>query len=117
MYIIERLHKDFPEHESEINNFRMFIERYHNKDWLYKIFDDQKIFYKYIDEAYKIGPGNPGYTRNMAYFEKELNYDKDFLQFFIQDMFNDMTDYSNKSALELRNIIDKQYKEYNNGKK
>lgn len=112
MYIIDRLKNDYPQHESTINEFDMFIKRYHSAHWVTKIFDDQKPSFHFINEAYKIGPGNPGYTRNMAYFEKSLNEDTDFLQFFIQDMFDDNSDYSNLDANALKDIIDKHYMEY-----
>lgn len=110
MYIIERLKQDFPQYIKDINEFELFITKYHNDNWNYKIFDDSKEFYKFIEEAYKIGPGNQGYNRAMCHYEQALNYDIDFLQFFIQEMFNDNTDYSRKTVLELRNIIDKHYK-------
>lgn len=115
MYIIERLKQDFPNYSKELDEFDVFLRKYHDTPYFYKIFDDSADGFNYLQEAYKIGPGNSGYTRNMAYYEKALNYNKDFLQFFIETMFDDKTDYRNLTAEEMRNIIDEHYK--NKGKR
>lgn len=112
MYIVERLRQDYPQYEEEIANLDMFIKRYHTPAWILKIYDDSKDYYKFVDEAYKIGPGNPGYNRSMAYFEKALSTDKDYLQFFLQAMFDDQEDHSNMTVAELHELIESHYRKY-----
>ena len=85
MYIIEKLKIDYPQYTENIEAYSNFLSRLLSEDIKQKIFDDGKYFYKFINEAYKAGPGTALYSKNMCYFEMCLNYDLDFLNYIYPD--------------------------------
>ena len=78
MYVIDKLKELYPNQSAALDEYDAIIRRYHQTEKLEKIFDANKENFKYLVEAYKIGPGNKGYNRQMSYYEQSLSYDKDF---------------------------------------
>lgn len=104
MYVIERLKKDFPQHIKVIEEYDAFIRRYHPEEYIYRIFDDQKENYHWLNDAYVAGPGKGCYNKFMAKYEKSLNEDPDFLEFFIKDYFDtDATSFSSEEKIAFVN--------------
>ena len=99
MYIIERLKKDYPAYMEELDAYDKFLRRYYSDDLLFKIYDDQKPSFYWINEAFKCGPGKTGYNKNMAYYQNAINFDIDFLRSIVKDSDNMSVDELRKSLL------------------
>lgn len=99
MYIIERLKKDYPAYMEELDAYDKFLRRHYSDDLLFKIYDDQKPSFYWINEAFKCGPGKTGYNKNMAYYQNAINFDIDFLRSLVKDSDNMSVDELRKSLL------------------
>ena len=99
MYIIERLKKDYPEYIQDLETLDKFLRIHFTDDLLFKIYDDSKSLFYWINEAFKCGPGKPGYNKNMARFETAINFDIDFLKSFVNDSDNMSVDELRKKVL------------------
>ena len=99
MYIIERLKNDYPAYMEELDAYDKFLRRYYSDDLLFKIYDDQKPSFYWVDEAFKCGPGKRGYNKNMAYYQNAINFDIDFLRSLVKDSDNMSVDELRKSLL------------------
>jgi len=105
MYVIDKLKEIYPEKVNELDEYDKILRRYHKTKDLEKIFDSNKENFKFLVEAYKIGPGHKGYIRQMAYYEKSLSYDKDFLIFYIKEFSKSVPiGLEDKTVEELREI-------------
>ena len=99
MYIIERLKKDYPVYMEDLDAYDKFLRKYYSDDLLFKIYDDQKPSFYWVNEAFKCGPGKPGYNKNMAYYSNAINFDIDFLRSLVENSDNMSVDELRKSLL------------------
>lgn len=83
----------------DLDAYDKFLRRYYSDDLLYKIYDDQKPSFYWVNEAFKCGPGKPGYNKNMAYYSNAINFDIDFLRSLVKDSDNMSVDELRKSLL------------------
>lgn len=99
MYIIERLKNDYPAYMEELDAYDKFLRRYYSDDLLFKIYDDRKPSFYWVNKAFKCGPGKKGYNKNMAYYQNAINFDIDFLKSLVKDSDNMSVDELRKSLL------------------
>ena len=99
MYIIERLKNDYPAYMEELDAYDKFLRRYYSDDLLFKIYDDRKPSFYWVNKAFKCGPGKKGYNKNMAYYQNAINFDIDFLRSIVKDSDNMSVDELRKSLL------------------
>jgi len=105
MYVIDKLKELYPDKIEALDEYDNILRRYHRTTELEKIFDSDKENFKFLVEAYRIGPGNKDYNRQMAYYEQSLSFDKDFLIFFINEFAKAPVEgLNNKTVEELREL-------------
>jgi hypothetical protein len=107
MYIIEALKQEFPEVIKDIEEYDAFLNRYYEKEDLVKIFDSEKQSYELARQAWAALRDKKfkDYNKYQCWYSRAMNSDPDFLRHFIKTMFNDTTDYSDKTVEELQQII------------
>lgn len=109
MYIIETLKQKYPSLQQDLEKYDTYLRRCHNENLLYRIYDDSKENFKYIDEACSaLTKGERGiFQRKMCIYEKSLNDDPDFLDFFINAFFN--KDSTNLTVEEKHKLINDEW--------
>ena len=85
MYIIERLKSDYPVYTEELDRYNQFLHRHGPDETIRKIYDDQKPSFRWVDEAFRHGPGTAGYNKSMALYQIAVGFDRDFLVTLMPD--------------------------------
>lgn len=113
MYIVEALKQEFPEVIKDLNEYDQFLRRYYVEEDLVKIFDSEKQNYELARQAWAALRDKKfkDYNKYQCWYSRAMNSDPDFLRHFIKTMFNDNNDYSNLSAEELKQVIERHYEE------